>query len=170
MQNRQLGHDECKRQMQTFPVCILAHDIKDPLNIGSLFRIADAMGVEEIFLSGQSPTPPHKKIRKTSRSTEQYVPFSYHEDPIEIIRKLKSDHYQIISLEVTNSSLDIRNFPAQINARICLIVGSENTGVQQKLLDLSDIIVHIPMMGANSSMNLACACGICLYELTGKQL
>jgi tRNA G18 (ribose-2'-O)-methylase SpoU len=47
-----------------------------------------------------------------------------------------------------------------------LILGSENYGVDMELLSLSDFVVNIPMLGTNSSMNVASACSIVSYELT----
>ena len=140
------------------------------MNIGSLFRIADALGVEKIYLSGTSLVPPNSKIKKTSRSTEKRVPFSYEEDPLYLINRLKSAGYKIISLEITSASTDIRALSISANQKICLILGSENTGVCQKLLDVSDKTVHIPMLGQNSSMNVATACSIATFEIIGKYI
>lgn len=89
MKNTQLDHSDHKAESKTHPICYLAHDIDSPDNIGSLFRIADALGVERIFLTGRSPTPPNSKIKRTSRSTEKYVEYSYCEDPILVVESLR---------------------------------------------------------------------------------
>ena len=149
-------------------MCYLVHDFDVPMNIGSLFRIADALGVEKIYLSGSSLIPPNSKIKKTSRSTEKYVPYHYEKDPLNIVGKLKSEGYIIISLEITSSSIDIGDIPISGSEKICLIPGSENYGVPQALLNRSDLTVHIPMLGQNSSMNVAAACSIATYEITRR--
>ena len=150
MENTQLNHSHHKSIKHKFPLCYLAHDIDVPMNVGSLFRIADALGVENIYLTGKSIVPPNSKINKTSRSSEKYVPFSYEENPITVIQKLKSLNYRIISLEITTTSVDIRDFSVSEGEKICLIVGSENLGVSQELLMVSDKTIHIPMLGVNS--------------------
>lgn len=165
MHNRQLDHSQHHARAVKFPVCFLAHDIDVPMNIGSLFRIADALGVERIYLSGSSLVPPNSKIRKTSRSTEKYVPFIYEENPLELLQRLKSEGYTVISLEITSSSTDVRELSISKNTKICLILGSEKFGVSQELLDASDQTVHIPMFGHNSSMNVATACSIATFEI-----
>lgn len=165
MKNVQLDHTHHQASQKTYPLCFLAHDIDVPMNVGSLFRIADALGVEKIYLTGTSITPPNSKIRKTSRSAEKHVAFSYTEDPIEQIGKLKVSGYRIVSLEITSASIDIRNLVLAPSERICLVLGSENAGVSQALLDLSDQTVHIPMLGHNSSMNVATACSIATFEI-----
>lgn len=166
MKSIQLSHGAHQPTNIKYPLCYLAHDIDVPMNIGSFFRIADSLGVEKIFLTGSSITPPNQKITKTSRSTEKYVPYEYKIDPIVVIGKLKEAGYKIISLEITSTSTDIRQFTASPDEKICLILGSESTGISQELLDASDISLHIPMLGHNSSMNVANACSIATYELT----
>ena len=168
MENMQLNHSHHHAKNKKYPVCFLAHDIDVPMNIGSLFRIADALGIEKIYLSGSSLVPPNAKIRKTSRAAEKFVPFSYEENPLDILSKLKSEGYTIISLEITTSSIDISELPLTGTEKICLILGSERSGVSQELLNVSDFTVHIPMMGKNSSMNVATACSIAAYVITRR--
>lgn len=170
MENIQLDHSDHHPKVKKYPVCFLAHDIDVPMNIGSLFRIADALGIEKIYLSGTSPAPPNSKIKKTSRSTEKYVPFSYEDSPLDLIKRLKSQGYTIISLEITTSSIDIRDLSLSSNDKVCLILGSENSGVCQQLLDVSDTTIHIPMLGKNSSMNVATACSIATFEIVRRFL
>lgn len=165
MKNIQLDHSQHQATDKKYPICFLAHDIDVPMNIGSMFRIADALGVESIYLSGTSPVPPNSRIRKTSRATEKVVPFTYKKDPVEIIKSLKSNGYKIVSLEITSASIDILGMSIPERAKVCLILGSENTGVNQELLDLSDLTVHIKMLGQNSSINVATACSIATFEI-----
>ncbi|MFO7593388.1 MAG: TrmH family RNA methyltransferase [Pseudomonadota bacterium] len=168
MQNIQLDHSSHRAGAEKFPVCFLAHDIDGPYNIGSLFRIADALGVEKIYLTGKTVTPPNKKLKKTARSTEKYVSYSCEPDPFEVVKKLRNRGYAIVSLEITSASIDIKSFNIAGHEKICLIIGSENDGICQELLDASDATIHIPMFGVNSSMNLAGACAIATYEITTK--
>lgn len=170
MENIQSNHNHHHAKNSTVPVCFLAHNIQTPMNIGSLFRIADALGVEKIYLSGNSPVPPDSKIRKTSRATENCVAYSYEENPLDIVKRLSLEGYTIISLEITSSSIDLNALSLSSDEKICLILGSERSGVCQELLDVSNITIHIPMMGINSSMNVASACSIATYEITKRYL
>lgn len=165
MENLQLGHRPEQAGRSRLPLRILASDMQDPRNVGSLFRLADALGVQRLHLCGSSPRPPSRDIRRTSRSTENHVPHDYTEDATEAVRALKVAGWRIISLEITTVSIDLRELTIASDERVCLIVGSENTGVSQPLLDLSDDTVHIAMLGHNSSMNVAAACAIATYEI-----
>jgi tRNA G18 (ribose-2'-O)-methylase SpoU len=165
MQNQQLDHSRHPAPNRKFPLCFIAHNITDPMNVGSLFRIADALGVEKIWLSGMSPQPPNGKIKRTSRSCEKYVAWAYRAQPFELIAQLKAEGYLIVSLEISSASIDIRDLSLQGHQKIALVLGSENEGVSQVLLDVSDVTAHIPMLGQNSSMNVANACAIASFEL-----
>jgi tRNA G18 (ribose-2'-O)-methylase SpoU len=166
MHNIQLNHTHHRPSCGNFPLCYLAHDLEVSMNVGSLFRIADALGVERIYLTGSSPAPPSSKLRKTSRATEKHVPFSQAPDPLPILRELQASGYRIISLELTSASIDIRKLVVGASDRVCLVLGSENVGVSQALLDISEQTVHVPMRGQHSSMNVATACAIATFEIT----
>ncbi|MCB1935758.1 MAG: hypothetical protein KDF59_07435 [Nitrosomonas sp.] len=168
MSNLQLDHSAHEATSQKYPLCFLANDIDVPMNIGSFFRIADALGVEKIYLTGNSLVPPNQKIKKTSRSTEKYVPYAYEKDALSVVGNLRQSGYTIISLEITSNSIDIEDFSVSKEEKICLILGSENQGICESLLKVSDAAVHIPMLGVNSSMNVAAACSIATYEITRK--
>lgn len=170
--NIQLDHLQFRQrfQPQQHRFCLLAHDIVEALNIGSLFRLADALGMEKIWLTGASALPPDAKIRRTSRATEQYVAHEYRADVLALVAELQAAGYVIICLELTSQSVDVRRLALAVDAPICLIPGSENSGVCQALLDVSEHVVHLPMQGNNSSMNVAMACGIAAFELLRGRL
>jgi tRNA G18 (ribose-2'-O)-methylase SpoU len=164
--NVQLAHGQVRRELGKLPIRILLSDVADPLNVGSLFRLADALGVEKLHLAGSTPVPPDPKIKRTARAAAKAVEWRYHADAADAARALAAEGYSIVSLEITSASQDIRVLAANPPDKICLIVGAESEGVRQELLDLSDHTVHIPMRGQNSSMNVAAACAIAVSELT----
>jgi len=161
----QLTHKTSNWEKQIFPISLLLHNFQRPLNIGSIFRLADAFGCEHIYLSGSSTTPPNRRITKTARSADKYVPFTYLEEPLELMSKLKSEGYKLVSLELTTNSKPLSDLSLLKDEKVCLILGSENEGASDKLLELSNEIVYIPMHGQISSLNVATAAGIALYAL-----
>ena len=138
------------------------------MNVGSVFRLCDALGVEKLYLTGASPLPSNRKVAKTSRSTEQVVDHEYRADAVSVVHELKRSGYTIVGLEITSHSVDLRTVDYSRMEKICLIVGAETTGIKQTLLDSCDLAVHIAMRGMNSSMNVATACAIALYEITRR--
>lgn len=163
--DKQLSHNETRQLGIKFPITVLMHNFQVPMNVGSLFRLADALGVEKIILSGDTPIPPNKKINKTARATVKAVDYEVIENVVEKVNLLKKSGYKIVCLEITRLSKDIREFKMQANDKICLIIGAESKGINEELLNLSDEVIHIPMLGQNSSMNVATASAIALYEI-----
>lgn len=164
IQNIQLQHNKTQQQSIKFPISILANDIEIAGNVGSLFRVADAFAIEKLYLTGTTAVPPKYKIRKAARSADDRISYESSPSAIEVVQRLKSQNTKIVSLEITTTSQDIRSFIMPKSQAICLIIGSENAGISQALLDISDETVHIPMYGENSSMNVATSCAIALYE------
>ncbi len=149
-------------------LCFLLDNMRSPFNVGSLFRIADALGVEKLWLTGQTITPPNDKIRKNSRATDKSVAHEYRAEALSLIAELKSSGYKIVSLELTSESIPLNQLQ-QNQQKICLILGSENEGVTSELLAASDVKVMIPMQGQNESMNVAIAAAIAAYAIKQSQ-
>lgn len=164
----QLNHYNTKFKKQTFPITIICDNINNAPNIGSLFRIADAFGVEKLVFCGQNISL-GRKMTKTSRATEKYISHEIKDSAISEINLLREKGYEIIALEITDKSISINQIEFSTSHPVALIIGDENFGISEELLSLSDKIIHIEMFGQNSSMNVVQATNIVLYEIT-KQL
>jgi len=144
-------------------ITVLAHNIRSLWNVGSLFRTGDAFGIEKLYLTGYTGTPPRREISKTAIGAEEWIPWEYKEDPMEIIQTMKDEGYSIIALEQSDSAVDICNFDAP--EKICLILGHEVSGVPSEQLILCDHHIYIPMHGKKESINVSVATGIALERL-----
>lgn len=164
----QLNHYNSNFKKQKHQITVLCDNVNNAPNIGSLFRIADAFGIEELIFCG-SDIPLGKRMTRTSRSTEKYVNHRVEDDIETQINILKANNYYVIALEISETSQPITDFKLQTNQPIALILGDENFGVSEAILNQVDVIVHINMFGNNSSMNVVQATSIALYEIT-KQL
>ncbi|MGB1308029.1 MAG: TrmH family RNA methyltransferase [Oceanihabitans sp.] len=164
----QLTHDNTNFKKQNFPITIICENVTNAPNIGSIFRTADAFGVEKIVFCGEH-IPLGRKMTKTSRATEKVVPFEVNENASEIVLQLKNKGYQVIALEITNKSKAMHTYTFSKEKPIAIVIGDENFGVSQGILKICNAVIHIEMFGQNSSMNVVQATTIALYEIT-KQL
>ncbi|WP_299122674.1 TrmH family RNA methyltransferase [uncultured Winogradskyella sp.] len=164
----QLTHYTSNFKKKKHPITLVCDNITNAPNIGSLFRIADAFGVEELIFCGTDISL-GKRMTKTSRSTEKYVNYKIEESISDIINDLKSKNFFFIALEITENSEELSQFVLNTKQPIALILGHESFGVSESILEQMDYVVHINMYGNNSSMNVVQATSITLYELT-KQL
>ncbi|MBB6522770.1 RNA methyltransferase [Pseudoteredinibacter isoporae] len=165
--DRQLEHHEHRAESTLGPgLSFLLHNIESPSNVGALFRCADALGCEHIYLSGSTAAPPNRKLRKASRSAELYVSYSKHNHFEDLLDTLKENRVLTLALELSVNSIALENFVLDKKYQsICLVPGSENHGLDEKLLNACEQAVYIPMRGHNSSMNIATACAIAAYRL-----
>lgn len=166
MKPTQLKHEDLPFEKKTFPIVLVCDHIYFQQNIGSLFRIGEAFGIEKIiFLGKEIPLNP-RKINKTSRSTHLHVPYTVIEETQQLVDYLLENNYEIISLEITDSSKPLRDVIIPQTKKIALVIGSEINGINETILTISNQIVHINMYGNNSSMNVVQAASIALYEIT----
>lgn len=158
--------------------CILIiHDIRSCYNVGSIFRTADGLGVEKIYLTGYSPYPATNndsrlpylaqkidhQIHKTALGAEKTVSWEHVDDVYDLITKLRTGQYQIVGLEQTLNSLPLQAFKP--NNKMVLIIGKEIGGIEKTILGLIDLTIEIPMVGAKDSFNVAQATAIALYYI-----
>lgn len=164
----QLTHNNTNFKKQQFSITLVCENVTNAPNIGSLFRIADAFGVQNILFCGNNITM-GRKMAKTSRATEKVVKYQVLENVLDAVTTLKAKDYQCIALEITKNSLPIHSFSFSTKKPIALIIGDENFGVSEQILNICQQTIHINMFGQNSSMNVVQATNIALYEIT-KQL
>lgn len=161
----QLTHYTTNFTQQKFPITVLCENVTNAPNIGSLFRICDAFGIEAIVFSGEHLPIPSRKMQKTSRATEKYVSYTITNNLLERIKTIKETHH-IIAIEITENSTPIQSYKLNTDKPLAIVIGDENFGISDSILKQVNEIIHIDMFGNNSSMNVVQATNIALYELT----
>ena len=145
------------------PISFLVENVRSVHNVGSIFRSADGFGTEKLYLTGYTAFPPRDDLRKVALGAEDSVPWEHHEDPIQLVKKLKNNGYQIVALEQTIKSVSIYEVKWQFP--ICIILGNEVTGISEELISFTDFNVEIPMHGIKQSLNVSVAAGVVGYEI-----
>jgi len=168
---RQLRKTKLKRLQQhiakTYPrkvdLAFLLQNLDDPVNVGALFRIADACGAREMILVGETPAPPHPGISLTARGCERRVAWRHVKGVEEAVTALKGDGYHLVALELTRDAQVYTEYPYP--DKVCLVLGSEGGGVWPKTLRLCDGTVFIPMYGKGPSLNVHVAVAVVAYHI-----
>lgn len=166
---RKLSHAELvarqKQQKQNpkLPFSVVLNDIRSLYNVGSIFRTADGVGVEKIWICGITGCPPDKQITKTALGAENEVPWEYRRDVRETLLELKRQGYEIVLLEQLAESIPYQNYePA---GPVCLVIGNEISGVAESLVSLCDKTIEIEMAGHKNSLNVSVAFGVVAYNI-----
>ncbi len=158
------------RSVKKNPITIILDNVLDTYNVGSIFRLADAVAAEKVILCGGTLTPPNSRIKKASINTWQWVDWSYEKSAVEAIQHLLSTNHD---LHVVVVEQDARSKPfnqVHYEFPVAIVVGNETTGVSKEVLDLAETIVEMPMWGVNVSLNVMVSCGIILYSMMEKRL
>lgn len=153
------------RKIKRNPIYIVLDNVYDTYNVGSIFRLADAVAAKKIFLCGQTETPPNPRIKKASINTWKWVDWEYTKTAVSAISKIKSQisKINIIAIEQHTRSIPLSKFKPEFP--LAIVVGNETVGVSSEVLKIADQIVELPMFGINKSLNVMVTCGIVLYRI-----
>jgi len=143
-------------------------NIRSHNNTGSVFRTCDAFLVEELFLCGITPVPPHRDIQKTALGATESVSWQYFKTAEEAIRILKEKGYLVIAVEQVEGAVELQDLRVEKGKKYAFVFGHEINGVSQEAVDMSDICVEIPQFGTKHSFNIAVSAGIVLWDFTLK--
>lgn len=155
-------HDFFHRDCNLIPVL---ENLRSVYNVGSIFRTVNGFGIQQIYLCGITPTPLHKYFSKTSLDAEKTIEWTYYKNSLDAVNNLRSKNFQIISLEMMDSSIPIFDLKREMLTKNCaLIVGNEKLGIDPEIIDQSDLVISIPMLGTKKSFNVCVAIGIALFQ------
>jgi len=142
---------------------LLLDNIRSLHNVGSIFRTADAVEVEEIILCGLTPTPPRHEIDKTALGATSTVKWRYIPNIRQALTELTNNGYTCVALEQTSESVSL--FDYHFLGPTALVLGHERMGVSQAALENCQA-VEIHMHGKSAhSLNVSVAAGIALYHI-----
>lgn len=152
------------------PLILAADQIRSGHNVGSLFRIGDAFGIEQIILGGYTVQPPHPEIQKTAIGASETVAWCHFERLEEFLMQMKLQGYIIIGIEQTSDSISLNNFEVEVDKAYILIFGNEVNGISESVLQCVDYCIEIPQRGTKHSINVSVAAGIVTWHFAKRFL
>jgi tRNA G18 (ribose-2'-O)-methylase SpoU len=155
--------NESIAEVERHPVSLILSDIRSLYNVGSTFRTCDSALVSELILTGFTPFPPRKEIEKTALGAVDTVPWKYFRKIEDAIDYQRTKQYNIAALEITDNSISYDEIPFS-SYPLCIIAGNELTGIDNRVLELCDFSIQIPMYGVKHSLNVSIATGIAIYS------
>jgi TrmH family RNA methyltransferase len=146
---------------------ILALDgIRDPGNVGTLIRTADALGIDGVILSSDTVELCNPKVVRSTMGSIFHLPILDEIDLEKTIPRLKKRNFKIYGTDAKGGK-DLEEL--EYSEKLCLLIGNEAEGLNKNLLELSDEIIRIPILGRAESLNASVAGGILLYEMTKRR-
>lgn len=155
--------DGSKNERKTYPFVLVLDHLRSAFNVGSIFRTAECLGVEHIYLVGYTPTPEDRGVQKTAMGTEALLPWSHFDKMDDLLKKLSENSYTKIALETAQGAVSLKEFEAP--EKVALFVGNERFGFDAPFLKEMDHCVEIPMLGVKNSLNVANSLSVMAFEL-----
>jgi TrmH family RNA methyltransferase len=144
---------------------VVAVEISEPGNAGTLFRIADAMGADAVVLAGHSVDPYNGKCLRASAGSIFSVPVVSEPDASGAVNAVREAGLAVLATTVDGEvSLDSPELTADLAAPTAWLFGPEAHGLPAELVAAATHRVQIPMAGSAESLNVASAAAICLYQ------
>lgn len=147
---------------------MILDNVRSLNNIGSVFRTSDAFLIEKIYLCGITAKPPHKDIHKTALGSTDTVTWEYVENTLELVHRLKGENVKILSIEQAENATMLNDFKPESDTTYAIVFGNEVKGVQQEVVDASDVVIEIPQYGTKHSLNISVSCGVVIWDLFCK--
>lgn len=167
--NLQLSHEETPSLDAKQEVIVNASLITSPANLGSVFRIAEAFGVKEIYLlENQQDLIESNRFKRVSRSTEKQITVTYLKTLEDCFLNKSKVHFTPIGIELTDSAIPIHHYNNQSSVQ--LFVGNERTGIPDQIIHYLSETYYIPIYGKNSSINVAQSLGIALFQIRALEI
>jgi tRNA G18 (ribose-2'-O)-methylase SpoU len=151
---------------------LILHNIRSVYNAGSIFRTADAAGVEKIFLTGYTPAPldrfgqARSDFAKVSLGAEKTISWEQKKNFSAVVKQLHKENYFVAAIEQSKKSTPLFAFTPP--KKLALALGNEVRGLSQSALKQCDAALEIPMHGKKESLNVSVAAGIALFTLIHK--
>ena len=156
--------DEYKSGVKKLPLVVVLDNVRSLNNVGSVFRTSDAFLVSRLMLCGITATPPNNEIHKTALGAEESVEWQYFSTTAECIEALKADGYTICCLEQVKESVALQDFTVDNGCKYAIILGNEVNGVDQGVVDVSDVCIEIPQCGTKHSLNVSVSAGVAIWH------
>lgn len=161
---RRISADDFKSKAK-MPLVLVLDNVRSGLNVGSIFRTADAFLLEKLVLCGITAQPPHREILKTALGSTETVEWEYCSETADAIQSLKQEGYRVFAVEQTTGKIWLQDFKPETQQRYALVLGNEVDGVDETALSLCDGAIEIPQFGTKHSLNVAVATGIVVWEI-----
>lgn len=152
---------ETARQRNEKPFFLLLDLLKDPQNVGTLLRVADAVGVHGIILQDRRSVSITPSVVAASSGAVEHLQVAQVTNLVNTMRELKEQDVWLVGLEIGPNVPPLDK--TDLNLPLGLVLGSEGEGLRRLVRDTCDLLVTLPMRGKVGSLNVATAGAVSLY-------
>lgn len=145
----------------------ICEEVRDPGNLGTIIRAADAAGADAVVLTGRTVDPYNPKVVRATTGSLFHLPVAVDLELSSVIELARGAGLRVIAADIGGDAfLDARPLLAEPTA---WLFGNEARGLTEESLALVDMSLRLPIYGSAESLNLATAASVCLYETAFAQ-
>ncbi|MEM1001502.1 MAG: 23S rRNA (guanosine(2251)-2'-O)-methyltransferase RlmB [Bacteroidota bacterium] len=149
------------------PLFLLLDQVTDVRNFGAIIRTAECTGVNAIIIPKTGSAPINSDTIKTSSGAAFNVPIAKVDHLKDAIYYLQASGIKIVAATEKGSDTI---YDIDLNKGSAIIMGAEDKGISNSLLQLADHSAKLPIAGKIGSLNVSVACGVFLYEVLRQRL
>ena len=160
-----MSPEEFRRADKT-PLVVVLDNVRSMHNVGSVLRTADGFRMAKVCLCGITGRPPHAEIHKTALGAEDSVEWQYYKSTADCVEQLRAEGYVVVAVEQVEGSVSMTEWNECRPTAI--VLGNEEKGVSQEVVDLCDYCLEIPQFGTKHSFNVSCTAAMVMWEYFRK--
>ena len=146
------------------PFIVALDSIEDPHNLGAIIRSAEGAGVHGVLIPKQRSASVNATVMKTSAGAAAYMKVAKVPGIKTALDELKEKGLWIYGLDAEGGPYHDMKF----DGGVCLVIGSEGSGLSRIVRETCDFLVAVPMKGQIGSLNASAAAAVVLFEVSSK--
>ncbi len=151
-----------------FNKIVVLENIQNPINLGTILRTCDAMGINAILISENSCDVYNPKVLRGSMGSAFHLPIIKTTNLAESLIKLKNNDFETYAMILDNEAIPINKLTKK--DKIAILIGNEGNGLKSETINLCTQKITIPMKGKSESLNAAVAASIAIWEITQDEM
>jgi TrmH family RNA methyltransferase len=145
----------------------ICEEVRDPGNLGTIIRAADAAGADAVVLTGRSVDPYNPKVVRATTGSLFHLPVAVGADLAAVVERAHAEGLRVVAADVDGG--DFLAARALLSEPTAWLFGNEARGLEESALAHADLALRLPIYGRAESLNLATAASVCLYETAFAQ-
>lgn len=140
---------------------IMLDEIRDPGNLGTIIRSAEALGIDGIVLNGCADIYNNKTVRAAMGALYR-MPIFISDNAVETVIAMKKSGRRVIGATLGKNTVTLGEYETKKSD--CIIIGNEGHGISEEIVAECDLCVKIPMSGLTESLNASAAAVCIMWE------
>jgi len=147
----------------------ICQEVRDPGNLGTIIRAADAAGADAVVLTGRTVDPYNPKVVRSTTGSLFHLPVAVAAELDEVVDQARAAGLEIVAADIKGNDLLEARAEGALAGPTAWLFGNEARGLEDSALALADRVLRLPIYGRAESLNLATAASVCLYETAFAQ-